>query len=486
MDDKSISVSLRGSALVVMGSLSTVALQFISVLVLSRLISPEDFGLIAMVGVFVAFGNLIRDFGLPMAVLQRESLTPQQSSNAFWMNAGMAFLTGSLLAILTPFIVAFYSEPRLMEIVPTMAVTIILAGVGAQLQVQLARSMRYGILVLTDIVSQVSGLIIACALAFGGAGYWALIAQYLTAAVVLLIARWTATMWVPMRFRRGHGSLSIFRSGAQYGAAYFLGFLQNNADTLTIGVTLGAGPLGIYNRAYQLLTAPAGGLLAPLANVVIPTINKIKQDGGSYTLFLLKAQFAVGVSMALIFGISAGAAEVLIPFLLGPGWEEAIPVFQIFAIGGIFSALSNVSYWGFIANQQSKQLMYYNFLTKPLVICLIIAGSFYGLVGIASGLAVGLAISWPINLVWLNKTAKFESWSFFRNGMWIFVCGVFSAIGTKVTILNLMVHSALLSLAVAGFVGLTIFLLTLCISRSSRQILMEFVLIARSVARRDR
>lgn len=474
----------RGSAFVTIGSLTVAAVQFISVLVLSRLIAPADFGLIAMVGVFMGLANLIRDFGLPMATLQQSSLTRQQSSNAFWMNSALAVIAGSILALSAPMISLIYSEPRLTEIVPLMGITIILSGIGAQLQVHLARSMKYRALVLTDIASQVAGLLGAYLLAIGGAGYWALVAQYVIVATILLITRWLACRWVPLRFRRGHGSRAMFRSGTQYGVAYFLNFFQNHADTLIIGVTLGAAPLGIYNRAYQLLTAPTSRLLSPLTQVVVPTVNRIKKEGHSYFPFLLKAQFAVGVSMTLLFSIAAGTAGTLIPFLLGSGWERAIPIFQILAIGGVFSALNNVSYWGFIVNQQSKQLMHYNFVTKPMVIFLIFLGSFWGLSGIAGGLALGLGLSWPINLIWLSKTAKLPGLSFFWNGIWIIFCGVITAGVTNVVISFVTFEIPLVSVAVAAIVGLPIFFLVLCLSPRARKDLKELWQTSRNLLKR--
>lgn len=486
MADTTTARFIRGSGITVLGSLFIAALQFISVIVLARLLDPADFGLIAMVGVFLALGSLLKDFGLPMAALQIKDLSAQQASNIFWLNAALASIVGFVLTVSAPAIAALYSEPRLTSIIPLMTLAILAHGFGAQLQVQLSRSMRYRALVVTEVLATGIGIGTAWYLAFSGWGYWALVTQNIVAAVSLLLLRWGATRWAPMRYRRGYGTLSMLRSGMQYGLAQCLTFLQNNAATLIIGVQLGVAPLGIYNRADQLLAAPASKIVSPLTQVIVPTVNRMRKDEQSYLTFLLKVQFILAFALLWIFALVAGTAEVLIPLMLGPGWGDAVIIIQILSIGCSFTVLSTVSYWGFIVNQLSKQLFYYNLATKPMSIVFVLVGSLFGLPGAAGGVALGLFVSWPINLIWLSRTAQFPGWSFFKNGLLVFCCAGLTSLSTWAVAQVSLFSSELVKLLLAVAVGSFVYITSLCLIKHTRSNLIGSVSIARKMMKQTR
>ncbi|NLI85929.1 MAG: lipopolysaccharide biosynthesis protein [Propionibacterium sp.] len=452
MTQRAVVQGARGGGIVVAGSVMTALIQLAAVTILSRLLSPDDFGLVAMVTVFIVLGNLIRDFGMPTAALQAKDLSHQQASNLFWMNSGLAALAATLLVAAAPFIAGLYNEPRLIAIIPAMALVMFISGTGAQIQVHLARRMRYVVLVTSDVVSQSVALGAAILAATHGAGYWALVIQNCVAAATLLATRWIASRWVPSPFRRGHGSARLFRAGRDYGLAQLLTFLQSNADTFVIGTQLGASALGLYNRGYQLLTAPTLRLLEPLTQVIIPALNRAESEGRQRESILLRIQFVVGGALVWVFSIAAGAASVIIPLILGPGWEETITIFRILALGGAFWGLSNVSYWAFVASEKSRALLSYNLVSKPLSVVCIVIGSMFGLEGVAWGYTLGMALSWPLNLVWLARCAELPAWPFARNGLVIVSSGV---LGFAVT-LWLASQSAAIPLVVLLVVALAV------------------------------
>lgn len=418
---------LRGGGQVLLGSGATFVIQLASLAVLSRLLDPEDFGLVAMVMVFVVLGNLLRDFGLPMAGLQMRTLSTPQASNLFWMNTAIAALASVALVLSTPLLVSFYGDERLSKIVPAFGLVVLIGGVTAQFQVHLARRMQFGVLVMSDIVAQVLGLASAIALALMGAGYWALVCQALVVALATLTYRWVASGWIPSRFQRGHGSKAMLRVGMHYGLAQVLSFLQGNVDTLVIGSRLGAVPLGYYNRAFQLMTTPASRLLDPLTQVVVTTLNKIEASGEDSRPTLRRIQFAVGTFIVWLFSVSAGIAPSLLPIVLGPEWTPSITVFQILALGGCFWVFNHVSYWAFIVHNKARELLHYNMVSKPLAIAGIIVGSLHGIQGVAWGYSVAMILSWPLNLAWLARVAQLPALAFAATGVRILAAGAATA-----------------------------------------------------------
>ena len=478
-----VSISVRGArggGMILLGSGGSLAIQLASLFVLSRLLSPSDFGLVAMVTIFVALGNLLRDFGLPLAGLQEQSLSRQQASNLFWMSAIIAATCAVLLTVSTPVLVALFHEPRLVSVVPSLAIVVFLGGLTSQLQVHLARSMRFGTLVGSDLLGQFAGLVIAIALAAAGAGYWALIAQSLAAALLTLLHRWIACRWIPLAPRRGHDELRLLKTGATYGTAQLLTFAQSNVDTLLIGAQFGASQLGYYNRAYQMLTAPAGRFLDPLTQVVVTTLNKAKAAQRDPDALLYKIQFGVGTLIVWTFAVTAGTAPLLIPLVLGDQWGPSVPIFQVLAAGGSVWVFNHVSYWAFIVKEKPHALLSYNLLSKPLAIASIFVGSQFGLVGVAWGYAIAMAFSWPLNLFWLARTASLPAGRFFANGCRVLLAGVFAGAASSITSNALSSVSPLVGVMIGVIAGTAALTIVLFLMPGSRPLFTEWIRLLRS------
>ncbi|WP_415853785.1 lipopolysaccharide biosynthesis protein [Sinomonas sp. G460-2] len=476
----------RGGGLVLVGSGGTFVIQIASLLILSRLLTPSDFGLVAMVQIFVVLGNLLRDFGLPLAGLQEQSLSRQQASNLFWMSAAIAAVSAILMAACTPLLVAGFHEPRLAMIVPSLAIAVFLGGLTAQLQVQLARNMQFGALVASDILGQLVGLAAAILLAKAGTGYWALVAQSLTAALLTLVYRWSASRWIPLAPRRGRDAIRLFKIGATYSFAQLLAYVQSNIGTMLIGSQLGATQLGYYNRAYQLLTAPAGRFLDPLTQVVISTLNRAKDEQRDPDALLCKIQFGVGSLIVWVFAVTAGTAPGLIPLVLGDQWRPAAPVFQILAIGGSVLVFNHVNYWAFIVKAQPKALLNYNLVSKPIEIFSIFIGSQFGLEGVAWGYSVAMVFSWPLFVTWLARATGISARAFFANGLQVLLAGAVGGAASTIASLPLAPFAAILGVLGGVLAGTGAFAAVLFAMPASRAETVDWIRLLRSALVRQR
>ncbi len=385
-----------------------------------------------MVTAFVALGELIRDFGTSVVGLQRQNLSHQQASNLFWLSLGLGSSAALLLVAATPLVALLYDEPRLFAVMPALAVGVILNAAASQLQVQLARAQRIPRLVAADLTAQATGLGIAIVGAVIGWDYWALVAQVLTVALVGLALRWVAARWAPSRPRGGNDNRAMIGDSFAFGLAQFLTYISQNLDTVSIGARWDAASLGGYTRAFQLLTAPLNSIIGPLTQVVIPTVNHARDEGRSADSVLVRLQFVLGLPVVWLYAMTAAVADWLIPLALGPDWDAAIPIFQILAVGGVVWTFSRVSYWGFIAANLGRQLVYYNLVTKTIASLLILGASFISIEAIAWAVTIGLIISWPINLIWLAKTAQQDSWRYWWNGVLLVVAAGFGFIAASV------------------------------------------------------
>ena len=453
-----LSRGARGGGVIIAGQFVKLAIQMTGVVVLSRLLAPADFGLVAMVAVFLAFGSLLRDFGMPAAALQAKQLSDQQAANFFWASTALGAGAAILLAAASPLLVSVYGEPRLAVVAPLMATTLLLEGLQAQVQVQLARALRYGALAVSDVVAQGGGLAVAVGAALAGWGYWAVVIQPITAAVLLLLVRAGQARWIPQRPRRGHGSKALFRIGGDIGLAQTLAFAANHVDTFAIGILLGPTQLGIYNRAFQVYAIPRTGMLDPLTQVVLPTLNQATASGErSASDLLLRLQFALSAALTLVFLIIATTADWLIPLLLGNQWQLAVLPLQLLAFGGFFASFGTVSYWVFLIEGKSRHLLYLHLVTKPMMVALVLAGLPFGIVGVALGYAVAQALAWPMNLAWLSRVTGQDSWAFFRSGLRTVLAAGFAFVAARGALLLVDLPGNLLPTFLGAAVALVVY-----------------------------
>lgn len=455
------------------GQLVKALVQLVGLVAFSRLLSPYEIGLIAMLAVFVMLGELLRDFGLSQAAIQTSTLTHGQASNLFWTNTLVGIVMTATLSLAAPAVASMYSEPVLRDIAPFVALAFTINALQAQFQVRLARDFRFVALTITDTTSQVIGLAAGIAAAVAGASYWSLVIQMLGAYGSLLLLRMAVTRWWPGRPRREAGMKALYLFGVHSGASQLINYAASNTDSYLIGVRWGAGPLGLYNRAFQIFSVPANQLLAPLTNVALPLLSRKHHEGNDFYPLLWKAQVVLSASLVFVFTLTASLAEPLVHVVLGPKWAASAPLLAILSIGGAAQVLSYVSYWAFLASGNAKQLFYFSLVTKPMLVVCILVGSIGGVRGVAWGFATGLAMSWLISLVWLQRCDSMPAWKFLRTGLHVLLCGFVAGATVRVVTTQSGVDSTVLTL-VGGFVlNSCIYLSLLLLSTPTRKLLAE-------------
>lgn len=193
--------SVRGGAANVFGQGVGMALQIGTTIVLARLLSPTDYGLQAMVVTLTSFFSLFKDAGLNIAAIQRQTLTHEQTSTLFWINAALGSLLTIVVAAMAPLLARFYKDPRLLGLTVACSTVFLFSGLAVQHRALLDRSMRFTSSVKIDILSCTVGSIVAISMAGLGFGYWSLICQTISISMVGAVAVWIATPWLPGRPR---------------------------------------------------------------------------------------------------------------------------------------------------------------------------------------------------------------------------------------------------------------------------------------------
>lgn len=379
----------RGGIIAFGGQISRLVLQLLGTAIMSRLIAPEDFGLIAMAVTVTGFVGLFTDMGLSVATIQRSEVSQPLVSTLFFVNIGVGMLLMVAAAIAAPFAAMLYHDPRVTLIVIGMAVAIPLAAAVAQHDALLARAMRWMPLQLIAVASQAAGLVVGVLLAWkADAGVWALVAQMVTAGAVTLILTWAVCDWRPSRVENWRDARAELGFGANVTGFSLLNFFHRQFDNVLIGWRWGAVELGFYARAYNLLTLPIGLINGSLSSSAIPILAKCKDDPGRWNAAYLRLSTVTAFLGCGLCAILFVVGDPLVNIVLGPGWSEVSVIFRVLAISSIFGTASNSCGWVFISLGRTRQYFYWSLFGCPLY-----ALSFViGLPWKAEGVAIGYAI----------------------------------------------------------------------------------------------
>lgn len=393
----------RGASVTLVAQIARMVIQIASVMVLSRLLSAEDYGLVAMVLVVVGFGEIFRDFGLSSAAIQAPDLSSGQRDNLFWANSGIGVALAAIVFGLAGPTAAVYGEPQLLHITQALAGIFVLNGMATQFRASLIRALRFRAVAATELASSLVGFGVALFCALTGLGVWALVAQQISASAFMLVAMVVLGKWIPGLPKRKVSIRKFVGFGGHLLGSQLVNYAAGNVDTWTVGMRFGPTALGFYNRAYQLLMTPLNQVRTPSTTVALPILSKLSEDTRRFDSFLTKGQLALGLPLALVLGFVAGGADAVVPVFLGPDWEESIPFLRLFAAAGLFQTLAFVGYWVYLARALTRVLLRYSLVSAAIKIAAVIVGSQWGALGVAIGFALAPAVSWPISLWWLNR-----------------------------------------------------------------------------------
>jgi len=374
----------RGGVYTLGGQTFSFVAQMGSTMVLARLLTPEDFGLIAMVSVFIRFLQMFSDMGLSTALIQAPTLNHKEASGFFWITLAICVILFFGLFASAPLVASFYKEPRLLRVVQVSACTFVFSGMGLQHLALLRRRMEYGRVAIVDYASSILSMIAALFSAWRGAGYWALVVMAITRPMFQTVLAWSLCRWRPGRIQHPSLIKERLRFAGFLAGHNFIQYFSRNADKIIIGRQVGADQLGGYAKAYQFILLPVTQLMMPLRGVVLPALCRLREDRDRLQdFFFLFVKLAVYVSVAM--GVVAILfSEEIVAIILGKQWVETVPLFRIFSVGLWVSSLGFIGGWLLAAFGQSKKLFILACFTSPLSVLLYLLGSRWGAVGVAS------------------------------------------------------------------------------------------------------
>ncbi|WFP76502.1 lipopolysaccharide biosynthesis protein [Mesorhizobium sp. WSM4906] len=399
----------RGAVVTAVAQGVRVATQIVSVIVLSRLLSPQDFGVIAMSAPVLAFIALFQDFGLTQATIQKTGIRHEEVNYLFWINTAVSAILACVLAAAAPLVAAFYGEPRVSGLVAAFGLQIMAYGLGAQHLALLTRRMQFTRLAVIDVISAVIGLVVSIAWTFIDRSYWALFAGTLTGAMLPTLCYWGSSRWRPGLPRKVEGIGQLIHFGAGVTGFNFANFFARNLDNVLIGKYWGEAQLGLYDRAYKLLLFPLSQITNPLSKVMVPALSRLKDEPDRYRSAYLRVMPLILLVALPGVAFATAMSDTLIPFVLGEQWRQSASIFLALGFAGLLQPLNNPAGWLFVSQGRSGDFMRWGVVTAVTSVMAFAVGLPYGALGVAIAYAISEYLRTPFLWLYIGKTGPLRA-----------------------------------------------------------------------------
>jgi PST family polysaccharide transporter len=345
-----------------------------------------------MVKVFTEFVNLFKDLGLSMATIQKEKINHQQVSTLFWVNIAVSCLLMLIVAAISPLVAWFYGEPRLIPLTIAIGCTFIFGGLIAQHTALMRRQMRFRILAIIEIASMTVGVVSAIISALLGLSYWSLVIMMFARGIANVILVWWQSHWWPGRPVRGSGVRPMLAFGGNITGSNVLGYFSHNSDNVIIGYALGEASLGIYTKAYGLLTLPLWQFSSPLRSIMIPALSRLQDEPKQYRRFFLQVLSVVFLVTLPIVTFLFVSADEIVNIILGSQWTAAITAFRYLAPAAFLNAISYAPGWLFITTGRTRAHFRWALISTPVTVIGFMYGVNWGVNGVAASFSITYSV----------------------------------------------------------------------------------------------
>lgn len=377
-------------------SVASLLTSTLALVVLSRLLDPSAFGLVALAAVYIAFVQVFVEQGLTDALVQRERLDGEHLDAAFWSSLGAGVLLAGASALAAPLIARWYDQPALAAVIRWLSLGLVFPALSGVQQALLRRRLEFRALALRATAASVVGAVAAVIAAWRGMGVYALVVQTLVTGAVATAVLWGVAEWRPSLRFSGKHFRELFGFGLGVLGTNLLTFVGRNADDLLIGTFLGPVALGYYSVAYRLVRVAAALLRNVTSSAALPAFARLQGDperirrafyqGAHYTSVLA---FPAFVGMAVL-------APELVRAVFGPQWGPSAPVMRVLAFVGILHTVFAFNTSVMLALGKASLRFWITFLNAVFDVLAFAVALRWGIVAVAAAFVIRGYLFLPI------------------------------------------------------------------------------------------
>jgi len=433
--------------------------QFAVSIVLARILAPDDFGVVAVLTLFIAVAAVFIDGGLSSALVQRQNTTHADESTVFFFNLGMGAVSGVLLCVAAPWIATFFNQSVLQYMSYAMALSLVVGAFGSIHTALLNKEMDFKTTAKVGGVSSVIAGTLAIYMASQGYGVWSLVGHTVVSGLVTVLFLWIWHPWRPGWTFSIASLQSLYRFGGYEMASTLLDVFANNLYLLLIGKMYSVRDVGLFSRAKNTQLMPVMLMMSIVYRVTYSAFSSVAEDKARLARGLRQAQaMAMFINMPVMVGVII-LAEPLVLTLFGDQWLPCVPMLQVLGLGGILWPLHILNLNVLKAQGHSRLKFRIEVIKKVIAISLTLAASYYGVMAMAWATVVLSVCGYFINTHYTKVLLAYGGLSQLRDLAMNFVA-VIPMAGAVYLMTNIMQTLPIIELIVAGALGFGIYLLT--------------------------
>jgi teichuronic acid exporter len=390
-------------------SVANQGIQFVFGIILARILSPKEFGLIGMLAIFIAISQSIIDSGFTQALIRKKSCTQTDYSTVFFFNLFVGLLLYFILFVFASTISSFFNEPVLKSVLRVLGLSLIFNSLSIIQKARLAKEINFKLQTRISITASVASGIVALIMAYKGFGVWSLVSLTLVRFFLNSLLLWVWGKWQPVWEFSVISFRELFSFGSRLLVSGLIDTIYQNVYYLVIGKYFSSTELGYYTRADQFNALPSQNLQGIISRVSYPVLVTIRDD-----LVQLKSAFKklIRSTMLISFVLMIGMAVVAKPMiivLIGEKWIPAVEYLQMLCFVGMFYPLHALNLNMLQVQGRSDLFLRLEVIKKSIAVPVIIIGVFYGIKAMILGMFINTLIAYYLNSYW---SGKFIGYSF--------------------------------------------------------------------------
>lgn len=414
---------------------STMFIQFISGIILARLLTPHDYGCIGMLMIFMVLAEAFIDGGFGSALIQKKRPTQEDYSTIFWWNIGMSVLLYFILYISAPAIARFYKIPMLSSVLRVQGIILFIYAFNIVQRNQLQKKLNFKVLSIVTITTSITALIITVFMAYHGFGVWSLVAQNILTAAIPALVFWFFIKWRPIWTFSKKSFKELFSFGFYMFLTHLINQFGQQIQGLLIGKFYNPSTMGFYSKAHSTEKLASTSIGSVMTQVTYPLYAEVQDNKEQLGNMIKRITMTLSyITFPLMFILLLCAKPIFV-FLYSDRWLQSVPYFQVLCISGLAYSLQSVNNQSIAAIGKSKTMFIWTIVKRMVGIIAIITGLIiWGMRGLLAGVVFGTWFAYFVNICLVSKYIGYkwteQLWNIMPVSIASVVCAIFAfAIG---------------------------------------------------------
>ncbi len=382
---------------------ANLGLNFIVGILIARQLTPADYGLIGMLGIFMAISQTFLDSGFSQALIQKQDADNDDFSTTFFLNIGMGVFFYSLLYLCAPLIAQFYNQPLLIPITRVYMLTLVINSLMMVQTTKLSKDMEFRTKSILNLSSSIVSGIFGITMAYTGFGVWALVWCGLGSKIFSCLLLWSIVKWRPLLVFSKKSFNALFGYGSKHLASALINTIYGNIATIIIGKAYQAKDLGLFSRADGFANLPTSTITSIVLRVNFPVLARLQNDNAqllsTYSTLLRVPLFLL---YPILFGMAV-LASPLLEVLLGANWLACAGFLVIMCFGRLWSPLTSINLNLLYVKGRTDLVLKLELIKKPIAFVMLFAAIPFGIYGMCVSIALYEFVAFCINCHYTGK-----------------------------------------------------------------------------------